>query len=140
MSSDIEFMLESTVRSFHVYKADYLRAIWMSFRTEAVRVAPRTVAEVTELVWQAVEQRTTRLMIESFRSRPPALQCRRRSRYKSRLHPSPLHLYTHVCVCVCVWSYAHGLMHTYVYVCTCRIIRDPNNSRSEISTIIIRDL
>ena len=43
MSSDIEFVLESAVRGIHVY-----------------RVAPRTVAEVTELVRQAVEQRTTR--------------------------------------------------------------------------------
>ena len=49
MSSDIAFVLESTVRGFHVYRADYLRAVWTSFRTETVRVAPRTVAEVTEL-------------------------------------------------------------------------------------------
>ena len=75
-------MLESTVRGFHVYRADYLRAVWMSFRTETVRVAPRTVAKVTELVRQAVEPRLT---IESFPSRPPAPQRRRRSRYKSRL-------------------------------------------------------
>ena len=78
MSSDIEFVLESTVRGFHVYRADYLRAVW----TETVRVAPRTVAEVTELVRQTVEPRLT---IESFPSRPPAPQRRRRSRYKSRL-------------------------------------------------------
>ena len=64
MSSDIEFVLESAVRGFHVYRADYLRAVWTSFRTEAVRVAPRTVAEVTELVRHAVEQRTTRLTID----------------------------------------------------------------------------
>ena len=78
MSSDIEFVLESTVRGFHVYRADYLRAVW----TETVRVAPRTMAEVTELVRQTVEPRLT---IESFPSRPPAPQRRRRSRYKSRL-------------------------------------------------------
>ena len=59
MSSDIEFVLESTVRGFHVHRADYLRAVWTSFRTETVRVAPRTVAEVTELVRQAVEPRLT---------------------------------------------------------------------------------
>ena len=58
------------------------RAVWTSFRTETVRVAPRTVAEVTELVRQAVEPRLT---IESFPSRPPAPQRRRRSRYKSLL-------------------------------------------------------
>ena len=46
--------------------------------------APRTMAEVTELVRQTVEPRLT---IESFPSRPPAPQrrSRRRSRYKSRL-------------------------------------------------------
>ena len=82
MSSDIEFVLESTVRGFHVHRADYLRAVWTSYRTETVRGAPRTVAEVTELVRQAVEPRLT---IESFPSRPPAPQRRRRSRYKSRL-------------------------------------------------------
>ena len=97
MSSDIEFVLESAVHGFHVY-----------------RVAPWTVAEVTELVRQAVEQRTTRLTIESFRSRPPAPQRHRRSRYKSRLQPSPLHLYTRVCV----WSCAHGLARTYTYTYT----------------------
>ena len=59
MSSDIAFVLERTVRGFHVYRADYLRAVWTSFRT---------VAEVTELVRQAVEPRLT---IESFPSRPP---------------------------------------------------------------------
>ena len=64
--------------------------------------APRTMAEVTELVRQTVEPRLT---IESFPSRPPAPQRRRRSRYKSRLD-----LRAHI--------------RTY------RIIRDPNNSRS----------
>ena len=127
---DIEFVLESAVRGFHVYRADYLRAVWMSFRTEAVRVAPQTVAEVTELVWQAVEQRTTRLTIKSFRSRPPAPQRRRRSRYKSRLQPSPVHLYTRVCVCVCVELCTRTCAHIYVRIRTCRIIRYPNNSRS----------
>ena len=52
MSLDIEFVLESTVHGFHVYRADYLRA-------EIVRVAPRTMAEVTELVRQTVEPRFT---------------------------------------------------------------------------------
>ena len=70
--------------------------------TETVRVAPRTVAEVTELVRQAVEPRLT---IESFPSRPPAPQRGRRSRYKSRLD-------------------------LRAHIRTCRIIRDPNNSRS----------
>ena len=93
MSSDIEFVLESTVRGFHVHRVDYLRAVWTSFRTETVRVAPRTVAEVTELVRQAVEPRLT---IESFPSRPPAPQRRRRSRYKSRLDCA--HIYTYVYV------------------------------------------
>ena len=60
----------------------------------------------TELVRQAVEQRTTRLMIESFRSQPPAPQRRRRSRYKSRLQPSPIY------TCVCLWSCAHRLACT----------------------------
>ena len=95
-------MLESTVRGFHVYRADYLRAVW----TETVRVAPvhlgPCMAEVTELVRQTVEPRLT---IESFPSRPPAPQRRRRSRYKPRLD-----LRAHI--------------RTYT------IIRDPNNSRS----------
>ena len=55
-----------------------------------------------ELVRQAVEPRLT---IESFPSRPPAPQRRRRSRYKSRLD-------------------------LRAHIRTCRIIRDPNNSRS----------
>ena len=50
-----------------------------------------------------------RLTIESFPSRPPAPQRRRRSRYKSRLDLRA---------------------HIYVRIRTCRIIRDPNNSRS----------
>ena len=117
MSSDIEFVLESAVRGFHVYRADYLRAVWTSFRTEAVRVAPRTVAEVTELVRQAVEQRMTRLTIESFRSRPPAPQRRRRSRYKN--HGCSHLLYTRVCVC--------GAVHTDLRA-HILIIRDLENS------------
>ena len=36
-----------------------LGSVWTSFRTEAVRVAPRTMTEVTELVRQAVEPRLT---------------------------------------------------------------------------------
>ena len=57
-----------------------LGSVCTSFRTEAVRVAPRTMAEVTELVRQAVEPRLT---IESFPSRPPAPQRRRRSRFST---------------------------------------------------------
>ena len=74
MSSDIAFVLESLFAAFMYTER--------TFRTEIVRVAPWTVAEVTELVRQAVEPRLT---IESFPSRPPAPQRRRRSRYKSRL-------------------------------------------------------
>ena len=64
MSSDIEFVLESAVRNFHVYRADYLRAVWTSFRTKAVQVAPRTEAEVMELVRQAVEPRPALIIRE----------------------------------------------------------------------------
>ena len=106
MSSDIEFVLESTVRGFHVYRADYLRAVWTSFRTETVRLShlgpwPR---------WRNL----------------PGWQWS----FDWRLSLFLLDLRLHNVVVALDTNRGWTCAHIYVRIHTCRIIRDPNNSRS----------
>ena len=113
MSSDIEFVLDSTVRGFHVqshvYRADYLRAVWDPFgRLSGPRPSESHLGPWPR--WRNLSGRQWSLD------------------WRLILFLLDLRLHNVVLDTNHGWTCAH--VYVRVRICTCRIIRDPINSRS----------